>query len=110
MTAPSLDAAIRHAQFTLCYRASKQELTDALKGLVAAAKEAALRGQPPAPTATADRLVREVAEGGVEFEDERVRYVAVQIDRETWAEVKTYAAGTAPADSCGALRRVEVNP
>ena len=37
------------------------------------------------------RLLSEVAEGGVEFADERVRYVAVQIDRETWAEVLALA-------------------
>jgi len=39
------------------------------------------------------RLLSEVAEGGVEFADERVRYVAVQIDRETWAEVLALAKG-----------------
>jgi hypothetical protein len=40
-------------------------------------------------------LLLEVAEGGVEFEDPRVRYVAVQIDADTWARVK---ALTAPAE------------
>ena len=38
------------------------------------------------------RLLSEVAEGGVEFADERVRYVAVQIDAETWAEVQAVRA------------------
>lgn len=33
-------------------------------------------------------LLREVAEGGVEFADPRVRYVAVQIDADTWERVK----------------------
>lgn len=32
----------------------------------------------------AEETMREVACSGVEFEDERVSYVAVQIDRETW--------------------------
>jgi hypothetical protein len=40
-------------------------------------------------------LLLEVAEGGVEFDDPRVRYVAVQIDADTWARVK---ALTAPAE------------
>jgi len=43
-------------------------------------------------------LLREVAEGGVEFADERVRYVAVQIDADTWARVK---AITVPAEEDG---------
>lgn len=43
-------------------------------------------------------LLLEVAEGGVEFEDPRVRYVAVQIDADTWARVK---ALTAPAEEEG---------
>ena len=43
-------------------------------------------------------LLLEVAEGGVEFEDPRVRYVAVQIDADTWALVK---ALTAPAEEEG---------
>ena len=43
-------------------------------------------------------LLLEVAEGGVEFEDPRVRYVAVQIDAETWARVR---ALTAPAEEEG---------
>ena len=37
-------------------------------------------------------LLLEVAEGGVEFEDPRVRYVAVQIDADTWARVKALSA------------------
>ena len=36
-------------------------------------------------------LLREVAEGGVESADERVRYVTVQIDRDTWAAVQEEA-------------------
>jgi hypothetical protein len=44
----------------------------------------------------AERLLREVAGGAVVFDDERVPYIEVQIDAETWAEVKRFAA-TAPA-------------
>lgn len=36
-------------------------------------------------------LLREVAQGGVESADERVRYVTVQIDRDTWAAVQEEA-------------------
>ena len=43
-------------------------------------------------------LLREVAECGVESADERVRYVAVQIDADTWARVK---AITVPAEEDG---------
>ena len=41
-------------------------------------------------------LIREVAASGVEFEDERVRYVAVQIDRETWVGVRALSQKGAP--------------
>lgn len=41
-------------------------------------------------------LVREVADSGVEFEDERISYVAVQIDRETFAAVRALAQKGAP--------------
>lgn len=41
-------------------------------------------------------LIREVAGSGVEFEDERVRYVAVQIDRETWVGVRALSQKGAP--------------
>lgn len=36
-------------------------------------------------------LLREVAGSGVEFEDERISYTSVQIDRETWAAVRALA-------------------
>jgi hypothetical protein len=39
-------------------------------------------------------LLREVATSGVEFEDERVSYVTVQIDRATWFEIKTFVEST----------------
>jgi hypothetical protein len=35
-----------------------------------------------------DNLLREVAASGVVFEDERVGYVEVQIDRDTWLELQ----------------------
>jgi hypothetical protein len=40
----------------------------------------------------AERLLREVSASGVEFEDERISYTSVQIDRETWGEVRRYFA------------------
>lgn len=33
-------------------------------------------------------LLSDVAESGVEFDDERLRWLSVQIDRETWAQVQ----------------------
>lgn len=41
-------------------------------------------------------LIREVAASGVEFEDERISYTSVQIDRETWAAVRALAQKGAP--------------
>lgn len=38
-------------------------------------------------------LMREVAGSGVEFEDPRVGYVVVQIDRPTWDEVRDVHGG-----------------
>lgn len=35
-------------------------------------------------------LLRDVATAGVEFDDSRLRYVTVQIDRETWDTLATY--------------------
>lgn len=38
-----------------------------------------------------ERLVTLVAQSGVEHDDPRVRYVTVQVDRETWHDVQTAA-------------------
>ena len=49
----------------------------------------------PAPSPARDEVreaLREVADSGVEFNDERVGYVTVQIDRETWETVRRLAA------------------
>jgi hypothetical protein len=37
-------------------------------------------------------LLREVADCGVSFEDERIKWVEVQIDRPTWEKVNAYAS------------------
>lgn len=39
-------------------------------------------------------LLAEVAASGVSFEDERVGYVEVQIDRDTWTEIAAVTATT----------------
>ncbi len=39
--------------------------------------------------AALERAIEEVASSGVEFEDERVSYVSVQIDRALWLELKS---------------------
>jgi hypothetical protein len=41
---------------------------------------------------TQPELLREIAASGVVFEDERVRYVEVQIDRDTWRELQEWRA------------------
>lgn len=41
----------------------------------------------------AEELLREVAGSGVELEDPRLRYVTVQISRETWERVRAYLPG-----------------
>ena len=49
----------------------------------------------PAPSPARDEVreaLREVAGSGVEFNDERVGYVTVQIVRETWETVRRLAA------------------
>ena len=49
----------------------------------------------PAPSPARDEVrdaLREVADSGVEFDDERLDYVTVQIDRETWNAVRAIAA------------------
>lgn len=38
----------------------------------------------------AEELLREVAGSGVELDDPRMRYVTVQIGRETWERVRAY--------------------
>jgi hypothetical protein len=43
--------------------------------------------------------LREVAESGVAFEDERVRYVEVQIDRRTWLDIQAWASHTDGMDT-----------
>lgn len=48
-------------------------------------------GDVAAVREAAERL-REVASAGVEFDDERLDYVTVQIDRETWNAVRALAA------------------
>lgn len=37
-------------------------------------------------------ILRDVAQAGVEFDDPRVGYVTVQIDRETWEALAKYRA------------------
>lgn len=41
-------------------------------------------------------LLSEVACSGVEFEDDRVRYVAVQINREVWLEIRALDGESCP--------------
>lgn len=40
-----------------------------------------------------EELLEDVASCGVEFEDERLRYVTVQIDRETWLRLQQWRDG-----------------
>lgn len=37
-----------------------------------------------------EELLEDVASCGVEFEDERLRYVTVQIDRSTWLQLQRW--------------------
>ena len=76
---PDLAAAIAHAQFTLCYRASKKELTNALTAILAAAKATSA---PGCSSAT--------------------------IEGEPGHESCSVCGHPFPSDSCGALRRCEV--
>lgn len=50
---------------------------------------------PPPPTMSAAEIASEVARAGVEFEDPRVGYVCLQIDRDTWLAAR--ALGDAAA-------------
>jgi hypothetical protein len=38
--------------------------------------------------------LRDVASSGVEFADERINYVTVQIDAETWRQVRALSGAT----------------
>lgn len=51
-------------------------------------------------------LLRDVATSGVSFEDERVSYVEVQIDAETWTKLQQYGVVEIPSpfpfcEACG---------
>jgi hypothetical protein len=39
-------------------------------------------------------LLREVAQSGIEFDDERIGYVTVQIDRATWDALAAHRGGS----------------
>lgn len=41
------------------------------------------------------RMLREVAESGVEIDDERIDWLVVQIDRKTWRAIAAYLASEA---------------
>lgn len=52
-----------------------------------------LTNTPAAPL----ELLREVSTSGVEFEDDRINYVTVQIDKETWQEIQRWRTVTPAA-------------
>lgn len=53
-------------------------------------KEDVFADSSTSPDRMAD-LLREVADSGVAFEDPRIRYVDVQIDGDTWDEIRALA-------------------
>lgn len=55
----------------------------------------------PAPASEALELLREIAASGIAFEDERVRYIELQIDADTWYRFKAYVAALSASGAGG---------
>jgi hypothetical protein len=96
-------------------RMPRAEMLTELRLMLADEEYAATEARTPADYATCRRyadalaealrllreqgeLLRDAACAGVEFEDPRIGYVVVQIDRDTWAELAPYRAALAGSD------------
>ena len=71
------------------------DIEDAVNGI--AASEAQVEALEMANEAWGSTM-REIANSGVEFEDERVGYVAVQIDRDIWLDLAALRASEPPGE------------
>ena len=89
MTKPIYCDRHRADHMTSCPRCAEEKIVE-LEELVAELKAA--EGILHQTISRQRGLLGEVANSGVEFEDDRVRYVTVQIDRDTWDDLQLWFA------------------